>query len=76
MDYSEKKLIELKYICSQRGVKNYRRMGKSKLIEMLVANDEDPTALKVIQNLMYNVGGYNRKMAEKITQNVDLAYRG
>ena len=43
MDYSKKKIVELKYICSQRGIKNYRHMNKGKMIEMLKANDEDPT---------------------------------
>ena len=45
MDYSEKKLIELKNIGSQRGIKNCMRMGKSKLISMLEANDKDSTVL-------------------------------
>ena len=45
MDYSKKKLIELKNIGSQRNIKNCMCMGKSKLISMLEANDKDSTVL-------------------------------
>ena len=42
MDYSEKKIVELTFIYLQRGIKNYRKMSKNKMIEILKANDEDP----------------------------------
>ena len=45
MDYSNKKLVELKLMGSQRKIKNCMRMEKSKLISMLEANDKDSTVL-------------------------------
>ena len=45
MDYTNKGIVELKFIGSQRKIKNYMKMSKNKLIEMLKANDNDSTVL-------------------------------
>ena len=35
MDYASKNIIELKFIGSQRKIKNYMKMKKEKLVSML-----------------------------------------
>ena len=45
MDYQKKKIIELMCIAHDRGIKYYGQMKKGKLIEMLKANDEDPSVV-------------------------------
>ena len=44
MDYTNKKIIELRLLCSQRKIRNFMKMKKDKLISMLEANDKDSTA--------------------------------
>ena len=45
MNYQKKKIIELMCIANERGIKYYGQMKKGKLIEMLKANDEDPSVV-------------------------------
>ena len=45
MDYTNKKTIELRLLCSQRKIRNFMKMKKDKLISMLEANDKDSNVL-------------------------------